>query len=96
MDAPSERSEERFEKSWATRHPALGWEFKILAFKMPDGGFLVRYKVVTAEGRVEVSDGHCGTWTDVLAFAQEHNPSLGLDRMPGADGVYATRAGASG
>jgi hypothetical protein len=72
FDASSERREERFERSWSTRHPVLGWEFKILAFKMPDGGFLVRYKVVTAEGRVEVSDSHWDAWTNVLAFAIEH------------------------
>jgi hypothetical protein len=72
FDAPCERSEERFEMSWATRHPVRGWDLKILAFKMQDGGFLVRRKVVTAEGRVEVSDGHFGAWAEVVAFAQEH------------------------
>jgi hypothetical protein len=78
--ALSEMSEERFEKSWSTRHPVSGWDLKILAYKMPDGGFLVRRQVVTTEGRVMVSDGHCGAWTGVQAFAREqirHWASIG-------------------
>jgi hypothetical protein len=70
--APSERPGERFEKSWFTRHPVLGWELKILAYKMPDVGFLVRRKVVSAEGRVDVRDSPCGSWAEVLAFVNEH------------------------
>lgn len=70
-DVPAERAEERFVQSWAARHVASGVEAKILAFEIPSDAtpFLVREKIIYANGGWHEVDLRLATWREVLVVA---------------------------